>query len=151
MKFLWPIFFLKTYFLKNFERGRPAHRVYMNRVLTSTNSWNLGPLARRSWTWIGRDKSVSLVTSLEPVSETEKAETHPLRLHLTPLTSPHHFFLWVVLKDKVYSRKPRNIPDLKDKIRQKCGKIIPATCEKVTRYLQKYKDTNPLPPPSCVT
>ena len=48
----------------------------------------------------------------------------------SPDLTPPDFFLWGVLKDDVYSKNPRTIPELKDIIRQKCLRIDIELCEK---------------------
>ena len=43
----------------------------------------------------------------------------------SPDLSPPDFFLWGYLKDRVYQDKPRNLADLKNKIRKECKAIKP--------------------------
>lgn len=58
----------------------------------------------------------------------------------SPDLSPPDFFLWGVLKDRVFAQKPRTIASLKDTIRKECEKITPAICHKVTNSVVRRYD-----------
>ena len=62
----------------------------------------------------------------------------------SPDLSPADFFLWGYLKDRVYQKKPRNITQLKKKIRDKVRAIKPEVFKRVMNNfcvrLKKCKD-----------
>ena len=51
----------------------------------------------------------------------------------SPDLTPPDFFLWGVLKDLVYSLKPKTIPELKQAISSKFSVINVEMCQKVCR------------------
>lgn len=66
----------------------------------------------------------------------------------SPDLTPPDFFLWGVLKDRVYEKKPKTIAELKNKIVEEFGKISVELCMKVCRSvpsrLQKCVDVEGL-------
>jgi len=50
---------------------------------------------------------------------------------------PADFFLWGLLKDKVYKNTPRKIEQLKDAIRQEIQDVNVDTMEKIFQNLEK--------------
>jgi transposase len=54
----------------------------------------------------------------------------------SPDLTPPDFFLWGLLKDKVYSRNPRTIPQLKIAITEEIHSIEVELCEKVCRSVR---------------
>lgn len=60
----------------------------------------------------------------------------------SPDLSPPDFFLWGVLKDKVYQHgRPQNINHLKDLIRREWATITPQMCERVTHsVIDRFED-----------
>lgn len=59
----------------------------------------------------------------------------------SPDLTPLDFFLWGVLKDKVFSRKPRTIASLKDIIIDEWQQITPDMCLKVAHsVVRRYED-----------
>lgn len=51
----------------------------------------------------------------------------------SPDLTPPDFFLWGILKDRVYASRPRTIDELKDKIRAEIAAVPVELCEKVCR------------------
>ena len=59
----------------------------------------------------------------------------------SPDLTPPDFFLWGVLKDKVFAQRPRTISELREVIIQECERIEPQLCQKVVRsVVRRYKD-----------
>ena len=49
----------------------------------------------------------------------------------SPDLTPPDFFVWGVLKNKVFAHKPRTIDELRQSIIQECSNIQPERCQKV--------------------
>ena len=56
----------------------------------------------------------------------------------SPDLSPCDFFLWGVLKDRVYRRKPRSIEELKNAITTEISEINSNLCRLVTDRLRRF-------------
>jgi len=56
--------------------------------------------------------------------------------HRSPDLTAYDFFLWGYLKSKVYSQKPRNVEELKNKIREE---IVTTLLEVICRAMENIR------------
>ena len=59
----------------------------------------------------------------------------------SPELTPPDFYLWGLLKNKVFAHKPRTIDELRQSISQECINIQPELCQKVVgSVMQRFHD-----------
>lgn len=93
--------------------GSPIHNAFLVREWLNEHFENR---------WIGRNSPL--------------IEWPPRSPDLTPLD----FFLWGLLKQKVYKTRPQTVPELRVRILQACAEITPEQLRKVTMNVRKRID-----------